>query len=277
MTYENSFAAIGDALKAGNLVPYLGPNIFDLYGESCAIPRSSEELVNAICAKVAAPGRIRRELSRVAQYVESNKHRQTLDRILQETFNHDLPATALHQWLVSQDKIALIVDAWYDKSCAQAFQSRKDWGEIQGISHPQSNGQWVQFFDADQKEVSAETADSWKTVLYKPNGSVSPVGNFLISDSDFVEMLTEIDIQTPIPDIVQTRRTGKNFLYIGCRFDAELKRTFARQISKRSSDQHWAILPDEPTAKEQRFLETYNITPLFMTMEEAVNALQALS
>jgi hypothetical protein len=48
------------------------------------------------------------------------------------------------------------------------------------------------------------------------------VRNFLVSDSDYVEVLTEIDIQTPIPAVVQQRRTGRNFLFLGCRFSNQL-------------------------------------------------------
>ena len=60
-------------------------------------------------------------------------------------------------------------------------------------------------------------------------------------------MLTEIDIQTPIPPKVLALRTGHHFLYLGCRLNDQLQRTFARQIMKRSSDQHWAVLPGELT------------------------------
>ncbi len=86
------------------------------------------------------------------------------------------------------------------------------------------------------------------------------------SDSDFVEILTEIDIQTPIPPAVQERRAGRHFLFMGCRFNTQNDRIFARQIMKRSSDLHWAVLPEEPTRNELRFLAEQNIerieTPL---------------
>ncbi|MCP2848964.1 SIR2 family protein, partial [Salmonella enterica subsp. enterica serovar Typhimurium] len=73
-------------------------------------------------------------------------------------------------------------------------------------------------------------------------------------DSDYVEVLTEIDIQTPIPQEVQALRSGRSFLFLGCRFNDQLTRSFARQIMKRSSDRHWALLPDEPTRMEAKFL-----------------------
>ena len=99
-----------------------------------------------------------------------------------------------------------------------------------------------------------------------------------MSDSDYVEVLTEIDIQTPIPPAVQAWRSGRSFLFVGCRFDDQLARSFARQIMKRSSDTHWAVLPDEPTRMEARFLAEQRITriamPLATFADELASALQ---
>jgi hypothetical protein len=89
-----------------------------------------------------------------------------------------------------------------------------------------------------------------------------------VSDSDYVEVLTEIDIQTPIPAAVQAWRSGRHFLFLGCRFDDQLTRCFARQIMKRSSDQHWAVLPNEPTRMEARFLEEQGITRINMPLAD---------
>ena len=87
-----------------------------------------------------------------------------------------------------------------------------------------------------------------------------------MSDSDYVEVLTEIDIQTPIPTVVQSYRSGRSFLFLGCRFDDQLTRSFARQIMKRSSAQHWAVLPHEPTRMEARFLEEQGIQRIAMEL-----------
>ena len=82
---------------------------------------------------------------------------------------------------------------------------------------------------------------------------------------------SEIDIQTPIPATVQAWRTGRHFLFLGCRLDDQLTRSFARQIMKRSSDQHWAILPDEPTRMEAHFLQEQNMTRTPMSLAEFAN------
>ena len=89
-----------------------------------------------------------------------------------------------------------------------------------------------------------------------------------MSDSDYVEILTEIDIQTPIPEIVQQRRLGKSFLFLGCRFSNQLDRIFARQIIKRSSVKHWAIIEGDLTKNEARFLSELNIKQLDLALDQ---------
>ena len=267
------FADIAAALKAGTVVPYVGPGCFALLPDgACPIPRSSAELVQRLNAKVAAPGRIRANLTAVAQYIESRRHRKTLETILNDIFRAEVPATPVHAWLATLPPPELIVDVWYDGVLEGLLAAAADrtWGQIQGLSHPQSTGEWVRHYAPDGSVADADAAEGWQTILYKPSGGASPAGNYLISDSDFVEVLTEIDIQTPIPPVVQRRRAGKHMLYLGCRFDAEIQRTFARQIAKRSSDTHWAVIAGALSKNEARFLDRQGITRIDLALDEAV-------
>lgn len=272
-----AIAEIAAGLKTRTVVPYLGPGTFaGLPDGACSIPRNSAELTVALNAKVAAPGRIRSSLTQVAQYIETRRHRKTLEGILDGVFRQETPATPAHAFVAGLPVAPpLIIDVWYDDAMEKLLAGRTSgsWGQIQGISHPQSTGIWVRCYAPDGSPVELDAADGWDTVLYKPCGSVSPAGNYLISDSDFVEILTEIDIQTPIPPVVQNLRTGRHFLFLGCRFDAEIQRTFARQISKRSSEVHWAILCDEPSKNETRFMEQYNIRRVALPLDEALSML----
>ena len=111
-------------------------------------------------------------------------------------------------------------------------------------------------------------------MLYKPHGSIAPAKNFLISDADYVEVLTEIDIQTPIPDAVKDRRTERSFVFIGCRFNDQLLRTYARQVTKRSSTLHYAIVEPATLSKnELRFLLNQGLTPIAMPLAQAAEIL----
>lgn len=269
---------VADGLKARQVVPYIGPGVFaTLPDGTCPVPRSSAELVARLNAKVAAPGRIRSQLTAVAQFIETRRHRKTLETILTEIFRHEVPATPVHRFVASLPTPPLVVDVWYDDVMEKLLADRTGgtWGQIQGISHPQSTGEWTRSYAPDGTEVAGESAEGWDTVLYKPSGSVSPAGNFLISDSDFVEILTEIDIQTPIPNVVKHRRTGRGFLFLGCRFDQEIQRTFGRQIAKRSGEAHWAVIEGDLTRNEQRFLELHNIHRIDLPVDTAVERIAA--
>jgi hypothetical protein len=106
---------------------------------------------------------------------------------------------------------------------------------------------------------------------------VVPGRNFLISDADYVEALTEIDIQTPIPDVVKNRRAGRSFLFLGCRFHDQLLRTYARQITKRSAGRHYVVVEAEGLTKnEHRFFAEQGMTPMAVPLARAVEILTGM-
>jgi hypothetical protein len=87
-------------------------------------------------------------------------------------------------------------------------------------------------------------------------------------------VLTEIDIQTPIPSLVQERRRGRSFLFLGCRFTSQTERMFAHQIMKRSTDTHYAVLNAEPTRNEARFLAQHGIVRIDLSLAAFAASLQ---
>jgi hypothetical protein len=74
---------------------------------------------------------------------------------------------------------------------------------------------------------------------------------------------------------VRSIRRGKSFLFLGCRFSTQLERSFARQIMKRSSDRHFAVLPEPLTRNEARFLSEQNIVRIETPLESFVAKLTA--
>lgn len=209
-------ASILEGLTAGQVIPYLGPAVLGLDG-STAVPSAPDTLVELITAKVTVPHKIRKNLTAAGQYIENFKHRKTLVGLLNEAFAAPPEPTALHRFLATLP-LPLIVDVWYDASMAAALAGRSDFGQVQGVSRSEHFNQWVHYFHADGSAAEETEAAGWKTLLYKPLGSIAPASNFILSDSDYVEVLTEIDIQTPIPERVKEIRTGRNFLFLGCRF-----------------------------------------------------------
>ena len=266
-------AKLREGLEGGEIIPYVGPGVLELV-PNCPIPGSPEALVEILTAKVSVPHKIRKNLTAAAQFIENFKHRKTLTGILAEAFKAKVQPSPLHRYLAGLAKEpVLIVDAWYDNAMQWAMESKTDWGQIQGVSQSEHFGTWVHYYRSEGFQADDFEAETWGTVLYKPLGSISPEQNFLVSDTDFVEVLTEIDIQTPIPEVVKQLRTGRSFLFLGCRFRNQLERTFARQIMKRSSNKHWAVLPGELTKNEARFLEEQHIERLDIPLSEFVETL----
>jgi hypothetical protein len=260
---------IATGLERGTLAPYLGPGLLTLC-RGAVPPADALALAAQLTARVSVPGKIRNRLTAAAQFIENFKHRQTLVKVMNEAYAVQAEPSPLHRWIAALPA-PLIVDAWYDDTLRRALAGRSDWAEVQGLSQSEHFGHWTGWYDA-QGTALADPAIA-PTVLYKPWGGHAPASNYLVSDSDFVEVLTEIDIQTPIPALVQQRRAALGFVFLGCRFDDQLTRAFARQVMKRSAGPHVAVLPDEPTRMEARFLAEQGITRIDQPLAEVAAAL----
>ena len=264
---------IASQLEAGAVIPYLGPDMLSLCGD-VKVPATPLALAERMTAKVNVPHKVRKRLTQAAQFIENFKHRKSVVHLMNEAFAATPRPSALHLALAGS-AAGLWVDTWYDDTFAAALgqvRLQGSWAQVQGLSQSEHFGQWTGVYDEHGAPL-AELPAAVEHILYKPIGSHGPASNYLVSDSDYVEVLTEIDIQTPIPAAVQAWRSGRHFLFLGCRFDDQLTRSFARQIMKRSSDRHWAVLPAEPTRMEARFLQEQGITRIGMPLARFAEAL----
>jgi hypothetical protein len=272
-TMTELISDIARSLDSGSVIPYMGPDMLGLCAD-IKVPATPLALAESMTAKVSVPHKIRKRLTQAAQFIENFKHRKSVVHLMNESFAAT-PAPSTLQLALAASNASMWVDTWYDDSFSEALKATPgNWSQVQGLSQSEHFGDWTGAYSADGRLLPNHPAAA-ERLLYKPLGSHGPVGNYLVSDSDFVEVLTEIDIQTPIPQAVQAHRTGRSFLFLGCRFDDQLTRCFARQIMKRSSDHHWAVLPEEPTRMEARFLQEQNITRIAMPLAEFSEALLA--
>jgi SIR2-like domain len=260
---------VANGLKAGTLAPYLGPEMLALCPD-VPVPATPLALATFLAGKSSVPGKIRNRLTAVAQFIENFKHRKTLVGYMNEAYAGTPTASALHRWLAALPA-PLIVDTWYDDTMRSMLGARTDWAEVQGLSQSEHFGTWVGWYAANGA-ASPDPVDA-TTVLYKPWGGRAPASNYLVSDTDMVEVLTEIDIQTPIPPQVQARRASLGFVFLGCRFNDQLPRAFARQIMKRSAGPHYAVMAEEPTRMECRFFEEQGITLVQLPLAHVAAAL----
>ncbi|WP_331375552.1 SIR2 family NAD-dependent protein deacylase [Sinorhizobium chiapasense] len=268
---ERRLDLLKEVLATDGIVPYLGPGLLRLSSAQPTIPHTPEAVAAALNLRATAPSRIRTNMWSVAQFIEQRRHRRTLQTWMSEIFAASVAPTVLHAWFATLP-LSLIIDSWYDGTmrAALAETGRTDVVEIQGVTRANEFGDiWTKSYDLSGREL--ELGRAAKTVLYTPHGSVRPAANFLISDSDYVEVLTEIDIQTPIPEVVQDRRTNRGLFFVGCRFNDQMLRTYARQIMKRSNGPRIAVIDAATLTKnERRFLAANAITLIDMPIAEAV-------
>jgi hypothetical protein len=273
MDIQDLIQKIARKLEAGSIIPYLGPDMLSLCSD-LKVPANPVALAEIMTSKVSVPHKIRKRLTQAAQFIENFKHRKSVVHLMNGAFADTPRPSALHLALAGSGA-GLWVDTWYDDTFAAALSQAREprsYVQVQGLSQSEHFGHWTGAY-TDDGALLAELPLTPQRILYKPIGSHGPAGNYLVSDSDFVEVLTEIDIQTPIPAAVQAWRKGRNFLFLGCRFDDQLTRCFARQIMKRSSDQHWAVLPHEPTRMEARFLQEQNISRIDLPLAQFASLL----
>ncbi|MDK1378183.1 MULTISPECIES: SIR2 family protein [unclassified Sinorhizobium] len=267
---ERRLELLKEALTADGIVPYLGPGLLRLSSAEPTVPDTPEAVAAALNMQAPAPSKIRTNMWSVAQFIEQRRHRRTLQTWMAEIFAALAAPTMLHTWLATLP-LSLIIDSWYDGTmrAALAQTGRTDVVEIQGVTRANEFGDiWTKTYDLSGREL--EFGPAAKTVLYTPHGSVRPAANFLVSDSDYVEVLTEIDIQTPIPEVVKNRRTTRGLFFVGCRFNDQMLRTYARQIMKRSNGPQIAVIDAATLTKnERRFLAANAITLIDMPIGEA--------
>ncbi|NLH79412.1 MAG: SIR2 family protein [Phyllobacteriaceae bacterium] len=272
---EAKLADVRFGLEADRLIPYLGPELAALAGDP-PVPIRPETVAAALHAKAPAPSKIRTNMWSVAQFIEQRRHRNTLVAYMSDIFGPMVAPSKLARHLASLP-LSMIVDTWYDGAMRAALveSGRTDWAEIQGITRAGVDRDiWTRVYDPSGAEVLPEHAEEVRTVLYTPHGAVRPAKNFLVADSDYVEVLTEIDIQSPIPEVVKGLRTTRGFVYVGCRFHDQMLRTYARQIAKRSAGPLILVVEVATATKnEMKFFAELGAEVIDLPLSRAVDLL----
>lgn len=263
---DTSLLDLIEGIKAGQIVPYLGPGALDGVtniesGE--AIPADSDSLIIAMNnGKPMAP-RLMYEFPRAAMDIELKRGRKAVERFLHETYsdNH-WTNSALHDWL-GDIKPPYIIDINRDTQLQQHY-AQTPHTLIRGIARIAGTDYRFRIHHHDGTVYSAEEIDQSEVdpslpVLFKPMGSPWPDANYIASDADYVDYITELMGGFAIPDFLKTYRKGKQYLFIGLRMTRDTERmVLSDMIYAAGNPAGWALIPD-PSDKEKRFCARQNI------------------
>jgi hypothetical protein len=256
--------AILSALDEGNLVPYLGAGALAGVTNPAtgqAIPADSESLILAMNNGQPMAPKLMYEFPRAAMNVELKKGRSSLTKFLDRTYRDTAwSASPLHTWLADLG-LPYVVDVNRDTLLQTAYAGRPH-TLIVGVARIAGTAYRFKVYHYDgtaYREVDQDAVDTTLPVLFKPLGTPLPQSNYIASDADFVDYITELMGGFAIPGFLKRMRQGRRYLLLGLRLNRDTERMVLADIRFGAAQPAgWALMP-EANDKEKRFLDKLGI------------------
>jgi len=253
-----TFASILSGLADGSVVPYLGAGalagVIDT-ASGKAIPADSESLILAMNGGRPMAPKLMYEFPRAAMNVELKRGRAAVTKFLDATYRDTAwSASALHTWL-AELRPAYVIDANRDTLLQKSWSSQPH-TLIVGISRIAGTAYRFKLYHHDgagYREIDPEAVDITLPVLFKPLGTPLPQSNYIASDADFVDYITELMGGFAIPPFLKRMRQGKKYLLLGLRLTRDTERMVLSDIIFGNAG-GWALIPNA-SDKEKRFLD----------------------
>ncbi|MCB1906411.1 MAG: SIR2 family protein [Rhodocyclaceae bacterium] len=245
-----------EGLSSGEIVPYLGPAVLaDVRGLTTGspMPATSEALILAMNNGRPMAPKLMYEFPRAAMNVELKRGRSTVDRFLTTTYGETKwTRSAVHDWL-AQRRPRYVIDINRDTQLQDSYADSPH-NLVVGIARIGGTPLRYKLYrwsGASYGEV--ESLDMALPILFKPMGTPRPEANYIASDADYVDYITELMGGFAIPPQLKTRRRGLKYLLIGMRLNRDTERMVMSDIIYGAGRPSGWILLAEPTAKERRF------------------------
>lgn len=258
---------IKESLQEGSLVPFLGMGIFKdtKNSDGMQLPYDSDSMILALNNGRAMSDRLMYEYSRAAMSLEQRKGREFVVQMTNHIYSskpYELPYT--YQFL-KKIQPKYLIDTNMDDSGCKVYDEVSHF-MIKGTSQIMG-GEYdrfiVYFYDVTSKTynpIAKEQLSDELPILFKPMGGTVPTMNFIISDADFVDWLTEAMGGYALPPFLKTYKQDKRYLFLGVDFGRDTFRMVANEITLGLQDGYVVMKrEEEPTKKEQKFMSMHNL------------------
>ncbi len=260
----SAFDAILAGLADGSVVPYLGCRALDGVIDPAsgrAIPADSDSLILAMNDGKPMAAKLMYEFPRAAMNIELKRGRSSVSRFLDRTYRDTVWSTsALHTWLAAQN-LPYIIDSNRDLQLQTAYAGRPH-TLIVGLARIGGTDYRFKLYQSDgvaYRKIDQEQVDVSLPVLFKPLGTSLPESNYIASDADFVDYVTELMGGFGIPAFVKRMRQGKRYLLLGLPLNRDTERMVLSDIAfGHAQPAGWALMPN-PNDKEKRFLAKHGL------------------
>ena len=243
-------------LKDGSIVPYLGPGVLaDVKNAATGapIPADSNSLIYAMNdGKPMAP-KLMYEFPRAAMNVELKRGRSAVTKFLNRTYGETAwTRGAVHDWIKG-------ISPHYVIDINRDTQLQDSYGDlphnlIVGIARiGGTDFRYKLYFWDGAAYQKSEVINPALPILFKPMGTPKPEANYIASDADYVDFITELMGGFSIPPEVKELRKDKQYLLIGMRLNRDTERMVMSDMIYAAAQPAGWVLIQEPTDKERRF------------------------
>ncbi len=264
-------------LYENRVVPYLGPGVLAdaTHADTGApIPADSNSLILAMNEGRPMAPKLMYEFPRAAMNLELKRGRSFVERFLDKIYGQTRWSRAsFHDWLASW-KPAYIIDINRDSQLQDSYAG----GEhllIRGLArvagadyrftlHHYEGGQY--------RPITQEEADPSLPILFKPMGSPLPSPQFIASDADYVDYITELMGGFAIPSFLKEYRKEKQYLLIGLPLNRDSERMVMADIVYGAKEPKGWVLNKSPTDKEKRYCEKMGLEILDLGVDDLLAA-----
>ena len=270
---------IKQGLRDGSIIPYLGAQALSgsvNLGSGEPVPADSDSLILAMNdGKPMAP-KLMYEFPRAAMNQELKRGRTFVTRFLNKLYGEtEWSRAPLHDW-VKTIKPACVIDINRDLQLQQSY-SDTPHNLMVGIARIGGTDFRYKLYHYDGSkyaEITNEQADPALPLLLKPMGSPQPEANYIASDADYVDYITELMGGFGVPKFFKAYRQEKKYLLLGMRLNRDTERmVLADLIYGHAKEGGWAVIPGA-TDKEKRFCKNkLGIEVIDMPLSEFMGAL----
>ena len=266
-------------LKDGCIVPYLGSGVLrDVKNAATgeAIPADSDSLIIAMNGGKPMAPKLMYEFPRAAMNVELKRGRSAVNKFLTRTYGETAWTRGkVHDWLKGI-KPNYVIDINRDTQLQDSYADTPHTLVVGTARLGGSNFRYMLYSWDGAAYTPVTEVDATKPVLFKPMGTPRPVSNYIASDADYVDYITELMGGFAIPPALKEYRKGKQYLLMGMRLNRDTERmVFSDMIYSAATPAGWALIA-EPTDKEIRYCKKLGIevirADITDLMEEAVAA-----
>lgn len=276
------FSEILSGLYDNQVIPYLGPGVlFDSFSKlnKEPIPADSDSLILAMNGGKPMAPKLMYEFPRAAMNQELKRGRNFVTQFLDKTYGQiQYSRASIHDWL-AEWRPNYVIDINRDTQLQDSY-SDEEHTLVVGVARIVATAFRFKIYHYDGSsyfEIPQEQVDKNLPVLFKPMGTPKPESNYIASDADYVDYITELMGGFGMPTFLKEYRKDKKYLLLGLPLNRDSERMVMSDIVYGADEHKGWFLRKNPTNKEKRFSERMGFELIEADCQDFLQAVQSAS